>query len=110
MVKYWREIHIPDTFCLADRVKVSQAWLGHYPSLNGRAGTLVSRAGRFWAVQFEGINGPLLFNYNNGMQQLAFDHVQVLQAESANRDTADEDSGQILAGNSAAKSGREVCV
>jgi hypothetical protein len=51
---------------------LSQAWKGHYPTLQLKPGKLVKRVGQFWAVAFEGQPAPLLMNTNLGMQQLAY--------------------------------------
>lgn len=51
---------------------LSLAWHGHYPTLKLKSGKLSKRVGQFWAVAFEGIPDPLLFNTNVGMRQLAY--------------------------------------
>lgn len=56
----------------AENVMLSQAWKGHYPTLQLKPGKLVKRVGQFWAVAFEGQPSPLLMNTNVGMQQLAY--------------------------------------
>mmetsp|Transcript_94 Transcript_94/g.225 ORF Transcript_94/g.225 Transcript_94/m.225 type:complete len:129 (-) Transcript_94:5-391(-) len=68
-----QEILIDGTAKPGDHVKIADAWVGHYPSLKGKKGTLVSRAGQFWSVKFEGQEAEILFNDNKGLQQLALD-------------------------------------
>mmetsp|Transcript_36225 Transcript_36225/g.53138 ORF Transcript_36225/g.53138 Transcript_36225/m.53138 type:complete len:148 (+) Transcript_36225:172-615(+) len=59
-----------------DRVKISQAFVGHYPTLCKVEGTLTSRAGRGWAVFFDGFQQEMLFNVEPEMRQLT--HVSPL--------------------------------
>lgn len=58
-----------------DRVKIAQAFVGHYPQLCQIEGTLTNRAGRAWAVLFDGFEKEMLFNVDAGMRQLI--HVQI---------------------------------
>jgi len=53
-------------------VRISTKWSGHYPTLKNVPGTLKARAGRGWAVEFEGFQNELFFDVEKGLEQLAF--------------------------------------